>query len=122
MREYRMTRGWAARRAAAWLLALVAMAMAAGPVAAQSLDELRAQGVVGERFDGYAVVRAPGASAQVQSFVANVNAQRRAIYQQRATQQHVPADQVGRVYAKQLFERAPPGTWFLDETGKWVRK
>ncbi len=112
----------AARRAAACLLALVLLAVAAGPAAAQSLDQLRSQGVVGERYDGYAVVRAAGASAQVQSFVANVNAKRRSIYQERAKQQNVPADQVGRVYAKQLFERAPAGTWFLDASGKWVRK
>jgi uncharacterized protein len=112
----------ATQHAAAWLLALVLLAAAAGPASAQSLDELRSQGAVGERYDGYAVVRASGASSQVQSFVANVNAQRRAIYQQRAKQQNVPADQVGRVYAKQLFERAPAGTWFLDANGKWVRK
>ncbi len=126
MRARHSGAGTAPRRIAVWLLALALLALAAaapGPAqAAPSLDQLRAQGVVGERFDGYAVVRTPQAPADVQSFVASVNAKRRGIYQERAAQQHVPADQVGRIYAKQIFQRAPPGTWFLDASGKWQRK
>lgn len=92
------------------------------PAAAQSLDELRASGVVGERYDGLAVVRDAGASAQVRSLVAGVNAKRRQIYAKRAAEQSVPADQVGRVYAEEIFRNAPPGTWFLGEDGRWVKK
>ena len=86
--------------------------------AAQSLDALRASGAVGERYDGYAVAR-DGSAAGV---VAQVNAQRRQIYEQRAAQQKVPVEQVGRVYAGEIFQNAPAGTQFLDATGKWVRK
>ncbi|MEE8248413.1 MAG: DUF1318 domain-containing protein, partial [Alphaproteobacteria bacterium] len=50
--------------------------MALGPASAQSLDALRAGGVVGERFDGLAVVRDPGASAQVQELVQQINQER----------------------------------------------
>lgn len=86
--------------------------------AAQSLDALRASGAVGERFDGYAVARQSSAAG----VVAQVNAQRRQIYEQRAAQQKVPVEQVGRVYAGEIFQNAPAGTHFLDATGKWVRK
>jgi uncharacterized protein YdbL (DUF1318 family) len=51
-----------------------------------------------------------------------VNSQRRQIYEQRAAQQKAPVEQVGRVYAGEIFQKAPPGTWFQDATGKWVRK
>ncbi len=123
MRAHPIRLSPAARRVAAAALALVLIAVAwPGAAAAQSLDQLRAQGVVGERYDGYAVVRAPPASAQAQSFVAGVNAKRRAIYESRAKQQNVTPAAVGQIYAKQIFERAPPGTWFLDASGKWVRK
>ena len=51
-----------------------------------------------------------------------VNAKRRAIYAERAKEQGTTADQVGRVYARQILTKAPAGTWFLKESGKWVRK
>jgi uncharacterized protein YdbL (DUF1318 family) len=86
---------------------------------AQSLESLRASGALGERYDGLVVVRQP--SPEANRIAAEVNGQRQAIYKQRAAEQGAPADQVGRVYARQLFEQAPKGTWFLTEQG-WVQK
>lgn len=107
----------------ALLLALVlALAPNGTPARAQSLDALRASGAVGERFDGLAVVRDAGASAQMRALVAQVNAKRGQIYAQRAAQQGVPSAQVGRVYAKQILQKSASGTWFLNEAGQWVRK
>ena len=100
-------------------LALLGPALFAPGVRAQSLDALRASGAVGEGFDGYARVRQPGGGEAV---VNQVNAQRRAIYQKRSSEQGVSPDQVGRVYAREIFARAPAGTWFLLESGAWVRK
>jgi uncharacterized protein len=90
--------------------------------AAPSLDDLRASGAVGERYDGYAVVRAQGADAALRSLVDSVNAKRRGIYEERAKKQGVPAQEVGKVYALEIAAKAPPGTWFLGEDGKWVQK
>ncbi len=101
-------------------LAIVApvLVFAASGASAQSLNELRASGVIGERFDGYTVARSGAGSSVANS----VNAERRKIYSQRAAQQGVSADQVGRVYARQIFGQAPGGTYFLQENGKWTRK
>jgi uncharacterized protein len=90
--------------------------------AAPSLDDLRASGAVGERYDGYAVVRAQGADAGIRSLVDSVNAKRRGIYEERAKKQGVPAQEVGKVYALEIAGKAPPGTWLLGEDGKWVQK
>ena len=100
----------------------VAAAAAFFPVAAgaQSLNELRASGAVGEGYDGFARVRKAGGGAR--SVVDAVNAKRRAIYAKRAKEQGTTADQVGRVYARQILGKAPAGTWFLKESGEWVRK
>ena len=100
----------------------VAAAAALFPVAAgaQSLNALRASGAVGEGYDGFARVRKAGGGAR--SVVDAVNAKRRAIYAERAKEQGTAADQVGRVYARQILGKAPAGTWFLQESGKWVRK
>ena len=102
--------------------ALLAAAFGAPPAAAQTLDELRSAGTVGERYDGLAVVRDAAAPAKVRTMISEVNAQRQAIYAKRAAEQGVPADQVGRVYAQEIFRKAPKGTWFLGEDGRWTKK
>lgn len=102
--------------------ALTAAALLAAPASAQSLDQLRSSGAVAERFDGQLMVRQPGAGADVRALVDRVNAERARIYTQRAREQNVPADQVGRVYAAEIMQKAPPGTWFLGENGSYTRK
>ncbi len=90
------------------------------PAAADQLDDLRAQGQVGERFDGYAEARG-GASKAARALVDKVNAQRREIYEKRAKQQGVSADQVGRVYAAEIIKKLPGGAWIRTEDG-WQQK
>ncbi len=88
------------------------------PAFAQSLNDLRAAGKVGEAFDGYARAR----DGSVQGVVANVNAKRRAIYTKRAGEQGTSAAQVGAVYAGQIIGKAPQGTWILGQNGSWRQK
>jgi uncharacterized protein len=81
-----------------------------------------ASGQVGERFDGFAVLREPASSAQLAPIVEQVNAERRKVYAERAAADRVPLDQIGRVYAQEIFKSAPAGTWFLQESNQWMRK
>ncbi len=110
------------RRNLARLVILAAVALALGwsapPVLAQSLDQLRASGAVGERYDGYAQALQSSAASVVQQ----VNAKRKQIYAQRAAQEGASVDQIGRVYGRQIFAKAPPGTKFLQENGSWITK
>ena len=109
----------------AWFTVLASLVLIVGltsaPAEAQSLDQLRASGVVGERFDGYAEALG-GASGQVRSLVNQVNAKRRKIYADRAASEGASADQIGRVFARQIFAKAPPGTKFLQDNGAWITK
>lgn len=92
------------------------LAAAAGP-----LDEPRASGIVGERFDGYAVVRdAAAATGAHHATVKDINAKRRAHYASVAAGSDVAA--VARIYAKKIFDSAPAGYWFLLESGSWIQK
>ena len=104
------------------LVVLITVLLAAGlfvaPATAQSLDDLRASGAVGERFDGLTVARDPSAA----DAVAKINAKRKEIYAQRAASQGVTAEQVGKVYAKEILDDAPPGTWFQTPDNKWTQK
>ena len=88
----------------------------------RALDAPRSAGTVGERYDGYAVVRDPAQAASLASLVEEVNAERRQLYAQRAAADGVPIDQIGRIYAGEILKSAPSGTWFLQESGQWVRK
>ena len=105
-------------RFAIFIAAFLALALAAAPAAAQSLDQLRASGAVGERYDGYVQALDSGSGA----FVDQVNAKRRKIYAGDAAKTGANADQVGRVFARQIFAKAPPGTKFLQENGAWITK
>lgn len=105
------------------LLAGLAVAVAL-PAAAQrprELDGPRAAGQVGERFDGYAVARS-SAPPNVVALVEQVNARRRAYYQQKAAEQGVSVDAVARIYASKIVEHLPAGAWVLLENGKWQQK
>ena len=98
--------------------ALLAMVLTAPPALAQSLDQLRASGAVGERFDGYAQALDSSAAGAVKQ----VNAKRKQIYAKEAKKTGAPIGQVGRVFAGRIFKQAPAGTKFLQENGKWVTK
>jgi uncharacterized protein YdbL (DUF1318 family) len=89
--------------------------------AAQSLDAARASGMVGERFDGYAVARKTATPA-VRKLVDSVNKQRGQIYAERAREQKISRDQVGKLYASQIVAKVPKGTWILLQSGAWKRK
>ena len=99
-------------------LAAAILLPAAAALGADDLNALRRSGAVGERYDGFLVARDGGARATVDS----INAQRRRIYEKRAKEAGVPLDQIGRVYAEQIMKDAPGGTYFLQESGQWVRK
>jgi uncharacterized protein len=106
------------------LLALAVILPLSEVVFAQgrTLDAPRSAGTVGERYDGYAMVRDVANAARLGPLVDQVNAERRKLYAQRAAADGVPVDQVGRVYAGEIFKSAPAGTWFLQESGQWAKK
>lgn len=103
-------------------LALAPLALAPGAQAqSRLLDAPRTAGLVAERYDGFAAVRG-NASPEIAALVAKVNAERRAIYAQRAASDNVSIAAVGKIYAVEIMKSAPPNTWFLTESGKWIQK
>lgn len=97
------------------------LAVVAPAAVAQSLDDLRASGALGERYDGYVVVR-DSKAAGANGMAKEVNAKRKSLYEERAAAQGVTAADVGRLYAGQIMKQAPRGTWFLDANGNWQQK
>lgn len=96
---------------------LLILTLCAIPAWADSLENLRASGAIGESVDGYVVAREPGARAEADA----INAKRRAIYQEKATAQGINIEQVGKVYAAEIVRKVPPGTW-IQVNGQWIKK
>ena len=111
-------RAWFA--ASALLLFLLA-GFSPAEAANRPLDPPRAQGIVGERYDGFAVLRKTAPKA-IKTLVIQTNDQRRAVYRKRAKATKTTVKAVGQIYAKEIMKNAPRGTWFLHESGKWSKK
>ena len=63
----------------------VALTTTVAHAQAKPLDAPRSSGVVGERYDGYAVVRDSSAPAEIRKLVEGTNAERRKVYTEQAT-------------------------------------
>ena len=114
------------RRALRWLgsaaILLAALCLPAiGQADTRLLDGPRVAGIVGERFDGYAVARG-SVTPDVAALIDKVNKERHDVYAARATSENVPIDAIGKIYAAEIMKSAPAGTWFLSESGQWTKK
>ena len=104
----------------AWLSALV-LAIAL-PALALDLDEARAAGKIGERSDGYVAAVKDSPSAEVKALVADINAKRRAAYEEIAKRNGAPVEAVAALAGqKMLSEKAQPG-WFVNDGSGWKKK
>jgi len=92
------------------------------PAAAQSLDQAKVAGQIGERIDGYVGVVDANAPGEVRALVDKVNAQRRAKYAEIATERGTSVQAVAQIAGEKLIERAPRGQWVLGANGKWRQK
>ncbi|WP_372018805.1 YdbL family protein [Tistrella mobilis] len=93
-----------------------AMAQEAG------LDALKAQGLVGERFDGYVGAVKSQTDAATQQVIDRINLQRKDRYRAIAARRGASLSAVERIAGAQVIERAPSGTWVMPEGSGWVQK
>jgi uncharacterized protein YdbL (DUF1318 family) len=89
-----------------------------GAAWAQTPEEMLRAGTAGERWDGFMEARDGSAAGAV----ASINDKRRQVYQARAAEQGVPAEEVGKVYAQEIIAKAPAGAWIKRQDGSWVQK
>jgi uncharacterized protein YdbL (DUF1318 family) len=102
---------------------LMALAMMfTAPALADSLDEARAAGLVGERPDGYVAPVSGSAPADIMSLIQSVNSQRKQKYQQIANEKGVPVEQVAALTAEKIIAKLKPGWYYMNASGQWVQK
>src|SRR5215470_11799989 len=101
----------------------IALLVGAGTGAwAESLNDAKAAGLIGERPDGYVAAVQPNPPPDIAALVRDINAKRRAAYEDIAAKQNVPIDQVGAVTAEKIKSQAPAGEYFLNPDGSWTKK
>ena len=103
-------------------IVLLTLGLGIGLAQAGPLEDAKAQGLVGERIDGYLGVVDSGAPGSVRSLIDQINAERQAKYAQIAKKQGAPLAAVAQIAGKKLIQRAPSGEYVMGADGSWQRK
>ena len=103
-------------------LALAATVATAMPAVAQSLDEARSAGYLGERPDGYLAQRDPAAPQWALDLMSSVNQQRQAKYFELAASNGTSIEAVEVVAGEKIIQSLPSGSYYMDAGGNWMQK
>jgi uncharacterized protein YdbL (DUF1318 family) len=83
--------------------------------------EARAKGAVGERADGYVAAVRENPPADVKQLVDEINAKRRAHYEEIAQRNGAPVEAVAALAGQKLIANLPAGQFVHDGSG-WKKK
>jgi uncharacterized protein YdbL (DUF1318 family) len=109
---------WTSRAISALLISIVALSVAA----AGSLTQYKADGLIGEQANGYIGIVSQNAPAEVKKLVAEVNARRKAGYQDIAKKQGTRLEDVEKVGGNKAIEKTLKGNYIRDAGGRWRKK
>src|SRR5499426_1990261 len=87
-----------------------------------TLEEAKTQGMVGEQPDGYLGIVQPGASAEVQALVNDVNQKRRQMYEEIARRNATKLEAVEMLAGKTAIDNTKTGNFVRSPSGQWVKK
>ncbi len=112
------------RRYLAVVLSVLFMVAASAGVSAtaQTLDQSKAAGQIGEQPDGYVGIVDSSAPPAVRQMVDEVNLKRRERYRGIASKNGTNLQAVEALTGKKLIEDAPSGQYVRLPDGRWVRK
>ena len=117
--------------AAAGLAAVAAapaIANAAATVASRqdmraTINQAKADGIIGEMADGYVGVRVEAQlTAVIRAAMAEMNAGRAELYRQAAQSTGTTPAAAGASSFQQRFSSIPAGQWYRDANGTWRQK
>jgi uncharacterized protein YdbL (DUF1318 family) len=87
-----------------------------------TLEEAKTQGIVGEQPNGYLGVVQPGASAEIQALVNDVNQKRRQMYEDIARRNSTKLEAVEMLAGQTAIDNTRAGNFVRSPSGQWVRK
>jgi hypothetical protein len=89
---------------------------------AMDLQEAKSAGWLGEQLDGYLGVVTNNAPPEAQAIANDINAKRKAKYQQLATQNGIDLKAVSTLAGQKAIEKTPAGYYIQNASGQWVKK
>ena len=101
-------------------LAATICLLASLSVFAIDLDAAKADGVVGERADGYLGAVQSSAAAEVRILIEDINAKRKQQYERIAAKNGIPLAEIEALAGKKTIEKTQSGGWIFVET--WRQK
>jgi len=104
------------------LIAAILMSLVLQTAWAIDIGDAKQQGLVGEANTGYlAAVKTP-ASADVNALIAEVNAKRKAEFEETAKKTGTTVLQVANRFYELAVQRTAAGNYYQDASGKWIKK
>lgn len=97
--------------------------LAVSPAWSMDLDSAKAQGLVGERLNGYVGIVTASPAPEVSNMVDEINRRRRGSYQEIANR--TPGATLASVEllaGEKLIQRTPSGQFVESAPGRWVKK
>lgn len=85
-------------------------------------DTAKRQGLIGETANGYLASPTGSASSEVRALIEQINAKRRAAYQNSAAKAGVSRSVIEQRIAERLRSRAVSGDYLQDASGRWYQK
>ena len=104
------------------LLVMLAGLGWSAPSWALSLQDAKAQGLVGEQPNGYLGLVKTNASADVTAMMNNINTERKKAYQAIAQRNNTALNVVEALAGKKAIERTPAGQYVRLPSGQWLKK
>lgn len=101
---------------------ILAISLVAAPAWAISKDDAKAQGLIGERNNGYLGIITSSPNADLKNLVTGINNKRRAAYGKGAKKAGVERSVFELRMGQRLQDRAPSGHYIQLPNGKWQRK
>ena len=113
--------------AGAALVAVIALSGAAmaqhqGARGWDGLDDAKAQGLVGERYDGYVAPVREDIPQDIRPSIQQVNDERLQRYEDIANKNNLDVEAVQGIAGEKLIELTPPGQYVMPQEGEWVQK
>jgi len=105
-----------------WTVGLLGLALVAwvAPAQASPLDDAKAAGQLGERWDGYLGVVKPNGAAE--ALAADINQKRKAHYAQIAAKNGATVEATAAIAGAKLVESAPSGQYVMTSASAgWKR-
>jgi len=111
------------RSLAATLVIALSLFVGAPAAMADSLDDAKSAGLVGEKLDGYLGVVSSSAGVDVQRLVQDINLRRRDSYRAIAdAMDGTTLSDVEVLAGAKLIGKTPAGQYVQNSSGAWVRK